>query len=160
MDTEEERRLRLVKATRKYQQKMLDDPDTRESFLNRKKEAIRKHRNTVRGRITYYTTNASKRSLVWNLSTEEATTLFKQPCIYCNKQEEGQLGGIDRRDNDRGYDPDNVEPCCWTCNMMKNTMSRSEFIAAITNIVRHQIRAGGEGSFEALLETVHSQGQL
>lgn len=37
------------------------------------------------------------------------------------------MNGIDRVDNDKGYVPGNVSPCCWVCNIAKGTMSLDEW---------------------------------
>ena len=42
--------------------------------------------------------------------------------------------GIDRKDNNLGYEKANCVPCCKRCNQMKNDMTMDEFINQIINI--------------------------
>ena len=65
------------------------------------------------------------------LSIEEYAPLFAAPCRYCDGS---TRGGLDRVDNDRGYNLDNVVPCCEVCNHMKWKLSRDEFLNHITKI--------------------------
>lgn len=61
-------------------------------------------------------------------------------CHYCGDpvvwSEHGSLGGynLDRKDNLKGYSPDNCIVCCGVCNRMKNTMTHSEFIEKCKSI--------------------------
>ncbi len=42
-------------------------------------------------------------------------------CYLCrNLPCDGHLHGLDRVDNAKGYELDNVQPCCFSCNFMKN----------------------------------------
>lgn len=42
--------------------------------------------------------------------------------------------GIDRVDNEKGYIPDNVVPCCGVCNFMKGRLGLDVFLAQIKRI--------------------------
>lgn len=42
--------------------------------------------------------------------------------------------GLDRRDSSRGYDLDNVVPCCRACNVAKNDMTVDEFRAWLLRV--------------------------
>jgi len=61
---------------------------------------------------------AKPRGLSFNLTFEEYNFLINQPCNYC----QGVFGkvetsvGLDRIDNNKGYDSGNVLPCCTFCN--------------------------------------------
>lgn len=46
---------------------------------------------------------------------EEARPLFELPCHYCTSTE---AIGLDRMDNSRGHELDNIKPCCAKCNMI------------------------------------------
>jgi len=81
---------------------------------------------------------AKKRGYEWGLIKEEVRTLTRQPCYYCGAEpSQGWSGkrvngayiynGIDRVDNNRGYLPDNVVPCCKRCNFAKGMGSIAEF---------------------------------
>lgn len=81
---------------------------------------------------------AIKRGYTWELTDEEAITLTKHDCFYCNQPPSNaariygtssvfNYSGIDRIDNRLGYLSENVVSCCKRCNVAKSTMSLSEF---------------------------------
>jgi hypothetical protein len=59
------------------------------------------------------------------LTEEEIKEFFKEECFYC-----GELGnnGIDRIENDIGYNVDNCVSCCSMCNYMKACLDSITFI--------------------------------
>jgi 5-methylcytosine-specific restriction endonuclease McrA len=71
--------------------------------------------------------NASYRHKDWLLTDIQAATLHCSPCVYCG----GESTGIDRIDSSLPYQPDNCVAACQTCNVIKGTMSVSEFRAHI-----------------------------
>lgn len=86
-----------------------------------------------------YKHNAKTRGLEFHLTKEEFLDLIHQPCYLCgrtdlNEIKNGQTGrvtyrynGIDRIDNNIGYEIGNVAPCCRDCNRAKSTMSLQDF---------------------------------
>jgi hypothetical protein len=89
--------------------------------------------------------NAKIRNLSFLLSDEEVRSLSKQNCHYCGlepKQKAHQkysngdyiYNGIDRINNSKGYEIENVVPCCVTCNYAKKGMSYDEFILWIDRV--------------------------
>jgi len=71
----------------------------------------------------------AKRNLAFDLSYEEFIALDALPCAYCNNEMLGGMkhcrgtgSGIDRIDNERGYESDNVQPCCTDCNLLRNNL--------------------------------------
>jgi hypothetical protein len=46
--------------------------------------------------------------------------------------------GLDRTDSSKGHTIDNIVPCCWVCNCMKNDLSEEEFYAHIERIHNYQ----------------------
>lgn len=83
----------------------------------------------------------------WKLSRKEWKQLFQQPCHYCGVAPSRSIGqndhklfsfnGVDRMDNERGYQPDNVVTCCQLCNRAKGVLAYSEFASAIRQIYQH-----------------------
>lgn len=78
------------------------------------------------------------------LSRETWERIVTQPCFYCGELDErthsdakrrGHLDavvrivGVDRVDNDRGYEEDNCVPCCFQCNRAKGAMKQSAFLS-------------------------------
>lgn len=92
-----------------------------------------------------YKYNADKRDLNFNLSDDEFKKLIFDNCGYCgakplnkskNRYGNGDViyNGIDRINNDIGYEIGNCITCCKNCNRAKFKMSHQEFIDWIFNI--------------------------
>lgn len=93
--------------------------------------------------FTSFRTRARRRNLVSNLSKALFTELVDSDCYYCGNEpanKENDRGkvyiyqGIDRVDNSKGYEVDNVVPCCIVCNKMKKAMGQEEFLLHIHKI--------------------------
>lgn len=99
--------------------------------------------------VTRYKRSAKRKGVTFELTDEELTSLFKSPCTYCGKIETNVskgLGktsgdfayvGLDRVDPFKGYTQDNAVPCCWLCNMMKNTLTQEAFLEHVSLIYQH-----------------------
>lgn len=125
---------RRLQDQRRYRKKRNTDPVRHAEYLNdrRKYDNERYQEDAVfrenlnqqqnrdpRARYTYYKNGAKKekRNYVFELTFEEANTLFHQDCTYCGEHWTAeQLMGIDRFDNSQGYVPSNVVAACGTCN--------------------------------------------
>ena len=100
---------------------------------------------TVNHTYKTYKHNAKKRGYSFNLSKDTFERLMFEPCHYCGyegfnvsklvKEEFICYNGVDRVDNDTGYEIDNCVPCCGKCNIMKNNNSKEDFINHIKNIL-------------------------
>jgi len=66
----------------------------------------------------------------FTLSLEEYLKIIDNPCYYCLADITNETGsGLDRMDNDLGYIPGNVVPCCKECNRIRSkSMSSEEFL--------------------------------
>jgi hypothetical protein len=103
-----------------------------------------------------YKDEAEERGLSWLLSEEIFNFITKQDCIYCGAQPSNKRNlsdgssfiftGIDRVDNSRGYELDNVVPCCRICNRSKDVRSREEFIAWAERVVNHHRKRAWDSS--------------
>jgi hypothetical protein len=93
-----------------------------------------------------YKWSASKRGLTFLLTKEEFRHLTSLPCYYCGTEPVKEFksnngystyiyNGIDRVNNNMGYEISNVVPCCTTCNKAKATMTQEEFINWIDRLV-------------------------
>ena len=94
-----------------------------------------------------YRYNAKSRGLYFRLSQSDFRRLISQPCSYCGLPPanvytkhncNGTLvyTGIDRVDNNRGYDLDNCVPCCKFCNGAKSRGSVEELTRWLAYIRR------------------------
>jgi hypothetical protein len=66
------------------------------------------------------------------LLTEEEFCSIEKICFYCGESLERIK--IDRVDNNKGYEKENVVGCCTTCNFMKGTMDSDKFKLKIEEI--------------------------
>ena len=79
---------------------------------------------------------AVHRGKSWNITNLEAAKLIIQPCHYCGEKP-FDYNGLDRVDNSKGYEIDNVVPCCRYCNSFKLDRTVEEFKAHIIKIYNH-----------------------
>ena len=49
--------------------------------------------------------------------------IFTKPCAHCGKTDWRELG-CNRLNNDLPHTPDNVEPCCYHCNVILASLER------------------------------------
>ncbi len=86
-----------------------------------------------------YQIEAKLRNLTFSIPKELFVEMLQQNCYYCEKipQPAGLYfgkrifyNGIDRVDNDIGYELDNIVTCCKTCNIKKKATSKSMIIKA------------------------------
>lgn len=99
--------------------------------------------------ISGYKKNAAKRGMTFDLTEEHAKQIMLRPCAYCGRQPKQVLGknftsgsftynGIDRIDSTKSYVIGNVVPCCGICNRAKHSMSYSEFMEWINDLMIFQ----------------------
>lgn len=60
-------------------------------------------------------TRAMSKGMVFDIDFHVFGELMSRPCDYCN----GETTGLDRKDNELGYIPENVTPSCRRCNSVK-----------------------------------------
>lgn len=98
-----------------------------------------------------YKKSAEKRGINWLLSNEQFDLLTSGYCYYCgvepkqihtasrNCKQIQQIiyNGIDRIDNSRGYEPDNVVSCCKICNRAKDVMSKENFLIWVKRVANY-----------------------
>jgi hypothetical protein len=76
----------------------------------------------------HYVKGAQKRNIHFTLSKTLFNQFILQKCFYCNYQKAGEVNGIDRVDNNKGYMEGNVVTCCETCNLAKSSQNPQEFV--------------------------------
>ena len=102
----------------------------REENYERFIKTCRIYCNTPNGKTRNMISRAKNDGKIGDCDREELRKKFEEmvqyPCFYCGSKE--KLSGIDRVDSRKGYVEDNIVPCCYTCNMMKNTIDIASFI--------------------------------
>jgi hypothetical protein len=69
------------------------------------------------------------------ISKDEFINITTKECYYCGR--EGP-NGIDRIDNEIGYQSDNCVPCCKHCNYVKGNLSNEDFNTWKNRFVKKQ----------------------
>jgi hypothetical protein len=66
---------------------------------------------------------AKRREILFSIPYETFLEFLKMPCFYCgkmwNSKTDYQSVWLDRVDNEKYYEVDNVFPCCQHCNLMR-----------------------------------------
>jgi len=99
-----------------------------------------------------YEINSIKRGFKFKLSMEEFTALIYLNCFYCGAKPYNKMtntgsngkkinfvlyySGIDRKDNKKGYTPDNVVPCCKRCNRIKSDLFTFEEMLKLSKFLQ------------------------
>lgn len=103
-----------------------------------------------------YVHDANNRGINFSLTKRQFSKLVQSPCNYCGKQpsrkitfngEEIYISGIDRVENEKGYEYKNSVSCCTQCNMAKGKQSADEFLTFIDRIYLYQVKKRGVNKF-------------
>jgi hypothetical protein len=98
----------------------------RQQFPDLSRQYTLKYRKSTLGKYQTLYSGAKRRDFNFDISLKDFEKLIQLPCNYC-----GEIDvyiGLDRVNNEIGYEIDNVCPCCTVCNMMKKTLSKEDFI--------------------------------
>jgi hypothetical protein len=87
-----------------------------------------------------YRTGAKSRNYDFSLTLDDIVDIIFNNCYYCNGEPSNKCvlsydtdrycyyNGIDRIDNTKGYNLDNIVPCCHKCNFAKSHHTQQEFL--------------------------------
>lgn len=114
------------------------------------KGSIGKTNASFNALYAHYKRNAQKRNISFSLCVEEFKKLTEQQCFYCGRkpskyfkvnETDGSYlyNGIDRVDNNCGYETNNVVTCCSDCNKGKMIKTQQEFLSWIERVYKHSI---------------------
>lgn len=123
-------RKKYLESMKAYNELVMNDPEK----LAKRRSSGRKAGRRPNGRYTSIKFKARDRGYEFNLTKGEFMTFWGQDCHYCGDHIEGI--GIDRVDNDKGYELSNCVPCCGDCNKMKMTKTIPEFIQKCKKILK------------------------
>lgn len=110
--------------------------EQKKAYYEEHKEAIaerdKAYYRTPKGKFRMIKKGAKERDINFSLPFKlYESQLWGKPCHYCGCEIEAT--GLDRKDSNRGYTPDNVVPCCFDCNTKKNTKPYQVFIEEMRN---------------------------
>lgn len=96
------------------------------------RQAVKKNHFRPKARFGNGRRNAKVRGIAWELTFSQWFDLIKDSiCSYCKGSLPTMGVGLDRVDNNLGYLPSNVVPCCQACNHLKGKY----FTAAETQVM-------------------------
>jgi hypothetical protein len=126
---------KLLRRCIKCYEKLLKCEESRPVRERNYKEESFKNKNVA---WNHYVKGATQRKLDFKLTKTQFNELIIQECFYCNYHKSGEVNGIDRIDNDKGYIIENVVTCCQTCNSLKGASHPQEFIDKIIAIYNYK----------------------
>jgi hypothetical protein len=86
-----------------------------------------------------YKYSALKRSINFNIDETTFYNTVMKTCYLCGKeQNEVHKNGIDRYDNSKGYEKENIRCCCWNCNYIKKNYDYFELLKKLKLIYNYQ----------------------
>ena len=95
--------------------------------------------------LRMYKKSAKKRNYNFNLTNDFFYFLILDNCHYCGVEPSKNylnngyfFNGIDRIENKKGYEINNVVTCCETCNKAKRDLSYNDFIKWINKLINNQ----------------------
>lgn len=85
-----------------------------------------------------YLIRAIRKNLEFSLTQEQFENFKKTQCYYCNKKTSTtHSSGIDRKNNEIGYNDYNCVSCCSECNYMKGVLNEEEFVEVCSRVSSH-----------------------
>lgn len=102
--------------------------------MRNRKEADHNYHQSLKGKFTHYKKSARGHKRTFDLTFDEFSAFWNQPCTYCGAKIE--TIGLDRIDSLIGYTLSNVTSCCYHCNTMKNSHSVQAFIEHCKKIIK------------------------
>lgn len=119
-----------------------------------------------------YEYSAKERDYVFELSTTTFKRLIYSNCYYCGKSPQQSHGsilynGIDRLENDEGYNIDNCLACCKVCNRGKSTLDSTDFMNHCIQVAKHLypqlnsiIENRPQDAYKLRVEQLHNAGLI
>lgn len=86
------------------------------------------------GKYSTYKSSAKKRGYSFLITKKQFSELINSNCSYCGSKEDI---GIDRINNNVGYEIDNCTSCCSICNRMKYIYSIQTFLNHCQKIINY-----------------------
>jgi len=103
----------------------------RERLLKEKKKIYR----IPKYRFYALKSSAKCRGLIVEINIDDFIKITSDSCEYCGK--ENRNFGIDRVDSSIGYLKENCASCCSTCNFMKLSMTKEQFLEQVRDIYNY-----------------------
>lgn len=99
---------------------------------------LNSYRQTSNGKYGRLKEDVRKRCITLTISKELFIHLTSLPCYYCDNKLGTKVKygvGLDRLDNNLGYEENNVVPCCSFCNIVKGYILTSQEMKLVANLL-------------------------
>lgn len=99
---------------------------------------VKEYNLTDETRFIRSKSSAKFRNIDWKISLSEFKVLCNKECYYCTNLICNKVlfsSGLDRINNDIGYQIDNVVSCCESCNLIKNETLSSEEMKLVAKYI-------------------------
>ena len=104
--------------------------------LIKERAKVWKQKNQERAQYLRYIERAKQKDSSFGLTFDLFLEVIKMPCVYCGFND--GIVGIDRIDSKKGYEEDNIVPCCKVCNYMKLDHTIDDWFAAMRDVFEYQ----------------------
>jgi hypothetical protein len=135
----EKRQQRRATNPEKYREKVRK---WRKEHPLKNREPDRRSRYKPKARFNVAQKSAQKAGRSWTITLDQYKELLSNNCFYCSGPLSRCGVGLDRIDNDRGYEFDNVLPACGPCNLLRNRLLTVPETKVVVDLLK-QLRGGG-----------------
>jgi hypothetical protein len=94
----------------------------------------------IKKRLPHAREIARRRGYACTLTDEQFINYWNTPCHYCDSSILEEKGiGLDRLNNNLGYETSNVVPCCGDCNYIRgDILTHDEMKVAMNAVVKYR----------------------
>ena len=113
---------------------------SRRYYLKNKTAILRRQKvkdATPKYRFYRLRSSSAQRGLLVGITFDEFQKIINSACSYCGDKD--KRIGIDRVDNSLGYLKDNCVSCCKTCNFMKLSQTKEDFLDQVFKIYKNNV---------------------
>lgn len=97
-----------------------------------------KYTSSYEGRYSHAQTKAKQRNKNFLITLEEYILEINKPCFYCNgllNTSKNKGIGLDRLDNNLGYEINNIVSCCGFCNRTRGDRLSPEETKSVISLI-------------------------
>jgi hypothetical protein len=149
-----------LKRFRDLQKKWRQRYISTEEGSQKQKEAAYRNYTSIKGRWLACRSVQKRKGRIWSLTLEEFRQLVSNQCHYCSGPLPKTSSGLDRKDNSRGYEIDNVLPCCTICNLSRRNHFTVEEMEKFIGPAIRVVREARARAWTSIDETTYKKGDV
>ena len=107
----------------------------KKGYYKKNKKYYKDYGQTPEAKFQAYKSRAKTKGFRFDLTLKDFKGYWKKDCSYCG--DKINTIGLDRVNNNKGYQKNNVVPCCSTCNMMKRCLGVTDWLDHMGKIIEH-----------------------